>query len=180
MIEKIKHLGVILTIGILFTIFIFAITNSIYPKPSLNHFCNKSAKIEQPVDPEKCGKIMPQALDCRGPIEYIYDKDGCPVEARCNPCFEAFESALEKYFLILFITASISGVAAVLFGLFYKKKDKFWALIKNGFLLGGLICLFAGTIVYYQKMGRFLKPLVILIELIIVILVTYKIIKKKK
>jgi hypothetical protein len=180
MIDKLKNIGIVLTIAILFTIFVFAMTSAIYPGPDYLDYCNESFVIERPVDKEKCGEIMPQAVDCRGPIEYTYDEEGCPIEAKCNNCYEAFDKIREKHNMILFIVSSISGVAAILFGLYYNKKDLFWDLVRAGFLVGGLISLFVGTTIYYGDMARFMKPAVILVELLIVLLVTYKVIKKKK
>ena len=135
-------------------------------------------KIDQPLNKEKCGEVLPEALDCRGPVEYEYGDDGCPVSAECNTCYEEYDTAQENYNLILFLVSSIIGVIAILFGLYCKKKDSFWNLIKAGFMIGGLISLFVGTSIYYDDMGRFLKPITILIELIIVLMVTYRVIKK--
>ncbi|NQV08558.1 hypothetical protein HQ529_01750 [Candidatus Woesearchaeota archaeon] len=178
MIEKLKKLGIVLTIAILFTIFIFSLTSAIYPKPEYDDFCEFSAKIAQPLDREKCGEILPEEINCRGPVEYTYGEDGCPIEASCNSCYEGYETAQEKYNLVLFLVSSIVGVMAILFGLFYDKKGAFWGLAKAGFLIGGLISLFVGTGIYYDDMARYLKPLVIFLELFIVLLVTYRVIKK--
>jgi hypothetical protein len=180
MIEKLKKLAIIITVAILFTIFVFAMTNAFYPRPEYDDFCEEPAEIIKPMDREKCGDVLPETVGCRGPVKYEYDEEGCPIKAECDPCFEGYESARERYNLVLFIVASIAGIIAILFGLFYKKKDEFWEIAKGGFLLGGLISLFVGTAFYYENMGRFLRPAVILIELFIVLLVTYKVIRKKK
>jgi len=180
MIEKLKKIGIVLTIAILFTIFIFAMTNAFYPMPQYEDYCNVEMKIPQTLDREKCGEILPQAIDCRGPIDYTYDDEGCPVEAKCNLCFEAFDEVTENYNLVLFLVSSIVGVTAILFGLFFGRKDAFWDLTKAGFLIGGLISLFVGTGMYYHDMARFLKPAVILAELFIVLLITYKVINRRK
>jgi len=179
MIEKLKKTGIVITVAILLTIFIFSLTSAIYPRPDYKDFCNTTAKIQRPVDKEKCGDVMPEAIDCDGPVEYIYDVDGCPIEAKCNYCYEEYDLGRERYDLVLFIVSSIAGVLLILFGLFCKKKDEFWDLVKGGALLGGLISLFVGTSIYYNDMARFLKPIVIFGELFIVLLVTYKVVKKK-
>jgi predicted signal transduction protein with EAL and GGDEF domain len=109
-----------------------------------------------------------------------YDDDGCPIDPVCDTCQEEFDDAHEKYRFVLFLVSSIAGVIAILFGLYYSKSTEFWEVFKAGLVLGGLISLFFGTIVYYNDMARFIKPLVILAEIIIVLLVTYRFIKKKK
>ncbi|MBU1201300.1 MAG: hypothetical protein KJ583_06355 [Nanoarchaeota archaeon] len=178
-IGKVKKIGIVLTIAILFTIFIFAMTNAIYPDPKYEDFCSYPTIITKPVEKDKCGEVMPQVVDCRGPIEYTYDENGCPIEAKCNKCYESYDTARKEHSMVLFLVSSIVGVFAILFGLFYNKDDDFWDLAKAGFLVGGLISLFVGTGVYYQDMARFLKPVVILAELFIVLMVTYKVFKKK-
>ncbi|MFH1849436.1 MAG: hypothetical protein ABH879_04585 [archaeon] len=177
MIEKLKKIGIVITIAVLFTIFIFAMTNAVYPMPDYNDFCSRAATIAKPLDREKCGEVLPEAMDCRGPVDYEYDEGGCPVSATCNTCYNEFDRSMESYNMVLFLISSIIGVIAILFGLFYGKHNSFWVLVKGGFLLGGLISLFVGTSIYYQDMARFLKPAVILAELLIVLVVSYRLIK---
>ncbi len=178
MIEQVKKIGLVLTIAILFTIFVFATTNAIYERPDHSDFCNdKEPRSINKIDYENCD--VPELYDCRGPPIYTYGDDGCPITVECDSCYEDYEIAQEKYESILFLISSIVGVMAILFGLYYRKKDNFWNLIESGFLIGGLISLFVGTQIYYDSMAKFLKPIVILIELIIVIMVTRKVIMKK-
>ena len=47
-------------------------------------------------------------------------------------------------------------------------------------MLGGLVTLFFGTFRYYEYLGRYVKPIVILVELIIVIYLSYKKLKDIK
>jgi hypothetical protein len=79
---------------------------------------------------------------------------------------------------IFFMVSAVAGLGAILFGLFWRRNNKFWTIIKSGFLIGGLASLFIGTGMYYDEMGRFVKPIVIFLELAIVILVTYRINRK--
>lgn len=177
MIEQVKRIGIVLTIAILFTIFVFAMTNAIYPNPDYNDYCDYT--LQKPFDRETCDDI-PEMPNCRGMVEYTYDENGCPVEAKCNPCQQEYEDADERYRLVLFLVSSITGVIAILFGLYCTRRGEFWNVVEAGFLVGGLISLFVGTGFYYEDMARFLKPAVILIELIIVLLVTKKVMKKRK
>jgi len=176
--EKIKKIAIALTIALLFTIFVFAMTNAIYEKPEWSDFCDETRVGRLPDPRVECPKLI-EYPDCRGKIDYTYDNDGCPIEAICNTCNIGYDDAREKHSLVLFIVSSIAGVMAVLFGLYYSKKDKFFELVKSGFLIGGLVSIFIGTMIYYDDMGRFLRPAIILIELIIVLAVTKKVVSKK-
>ena len=178
-IDKVKKIGIVLTIAILFTIFIFAMTNAIYPSPNYEDFCSQEM-ITKPMPVNNCPDISYQVMNCRGQINYTYNESGCPITAVCDDCYKAYDVSQKEHNLVLFLVSSIIGILAILFGLFYSKDDEFWDLTRAGFLVGGLISLFIGTGIYYQDMGRFLKPVVILIELFIVLLVTYKVFKKKK
>jgi len=178
MIDKIKNVGIVLTVAILFTVLMLSITNAAYPNPKYEDFCREMpVPVKFAQEPDKCGETR-APIACNGPVEYIYDEKGCPKEAKCDSCSKDLEDARKKYNLVLFIISSISGVLAILFGLSYRKNDEFSVLIRSGFVVGGLASIFFGTVHYYGDMGRFVRPAVILAELAIVIVVTYKIIKK--
>jgi len=181
MLDKLKNFGIVAAIAILFTIFIFAMTNAIYPNPDYSDYCNNRVVKPQQINWNSCTNIP--ITNCNGNVEYIMDNNtGCPVDYTCDNCDEAYTQANSKHNFVLFLVSAILGLIAILFGIFAidnpKARKEFWGLTKAGFLLGGLLSLFIGTSIYYQDMGRFLKPIVILIELVIVILVTYKLVKK--
>ena len=181
MIDKLKNVGIVATIAILLAVFILSLTNAIYPNPEYDQFCNSTgpSPVGKFVERQEECKAVELPADCRGQIDYKYDSKGCPTEAICNNCYKEFDNTRKTYELVLFVVASITGLIATLFGVFYKKKDEFWTLIKAGLIIGGLLSVFIGTGIYYHDMGRFLRPIVIFLELCIVVLVTYTIIKKK-
>ncbi len=182
MIEKLKKVGIVVTVAVLLAILIFSITNAIYPQPKYDSFCPSQMKPEAPVPGSgKCNLTFYNDVPpCEGFIEYKYDSSGCPVSAGCNKCNRNWEVAQEEHDFVLFLVASIAGVLAALFGIFFYKEDDFWTLVKAGFLIGGLAALFFGTGTYYSHMARFLRPVVIFLELCLVLLVTYRLIKKHK
>jgi len=178
MIERLKKIGIVLTIAVLLTVFIFSLTNAIHPEPKYEDFCQELARpVKLTVD--NCAEVE-TPTDCKGRIDYQYGSDGCPTEASCNMCYDGFDKANEKYRLVLFIVASVAGVLANLFGIFYRKKDPFWMLVRSGAIIGGLASLFIGTGIYYSDLGRYVRPIVILAELLLVILVAWWAINKRK
>jgi len=158
--EKIKKIAISLTIALLFTIFVFAMTNAIYEKPEWTDYCDEPRPRKLPNTNVECPQFNDYP-DCRGKVDFEYDNNGCPIAASCNDCNIGYDEANEKHNLALFLVSSIAGVIAVLFGLYYKKKDKFFELVKAGFLIGGLISIFIGTMIYYDDMARFLRPALI-------------------
>lgn len=182
MIDKLKKIGIIITLAVLLTVFLFSVTSAIYPKPKYESYC-KEFPAPMPVytKPEDCEKeykniTMPT---CSRAIKYTYDSRGCPKTAECDDCYVGFEKANKKYDLILFLVLSISGAIAVLSGLFNKKEDSFWTIINAGAVVGGLASIYIGTIVYYTDMARFLRPLVLFVEILVTVLVTRKAVKKQ-
>ncbi len=178
MLERLKKFAIIVTIAVLFTIFIFAMTNAFYPKPDYGDFCKM--RLQKPYDYEKCRNSTPEQVICNGDINYTYGADGCPVSMTCDGCGDAYQEADKKYEFVLFLVSSIAGLIAILFGIFFARDNDFWDVTKGGFLLGGLASLFIGTGIYYSEIARFLKPAIILAEMIIVILIAYKLLRKNK
>jgi len=41
-------------------------------------------------------------------------------------------------------------------------------------MLGGFVCLFIGTISYFEEMNKILRPIIVLIEMILIIFLSYK------
>ncbi len=179
MLDKLKSFGIVATIAVLFTIFIFALTNAIVPQPEYNDFCNYDNQKNQRINWDECPNTNMLTM-CDGEVDYILDENNCPIDYTCDDCGITYKNEQNKHDLVLFLVSSIVGLIAILFGLFCIKRTDYWTLIKAGFLLGGLISLFVGTGIYYDSMARFLKPIVMFVELVIILLVTYKIISKGK
>ncbi len=189
----IRKLVIIFIIALLFSAFTATLIEAIYPTPKYSDFCNYK---EPPmVHSKDCPKLDPalsyteadkdryllptekQRADCnavKGILEATYDSKGCITGYKCNSCNTKFISAKKKHNLLLFIINSITGLLAIVISLYLPSKRDITKWIGTGFLLGGLFNIFVGTIVYFREMPRYLRPVVLLIELIIVVYLSYK------
>ncbi len=181
-----RRVAIIFVIAILYAIFVNAFIAAFYPEPRYEDFCKQRFYPEKPypatVDRKDCPKYKEPTQDeldkCaneKGMPEYRYDAFGCPTEYKgCNYCQRDFDNANQKYNLYFFIFSSILAVVAIGIGLVLPTRNSLNEWIATGFILGGLITLFFGTFRYYQYLGRYVKPVVILVELLIVIFLSYK------
>ena len=165
----IRRIIVILVIAVLFTMLINVSHDAVYPQPEYNDFCRDNYPKAMRIQPEQCPDI--QTVECaRGQTAYRYDAKGCPSEAYCETCNEELQQAQERYSIVVFIVSAITGLVALVVGLHVNLNE--W--IGSGFLLGGLLTILVGTIRYFGEMGRYVRPVVILFELVLVVYLTYK------
>ena len=187
-----RRVAIIFVIAILYAIFVNAFISAIYPEPRYDDFCKQRFYPEKPypaaIDRKSCPKYKEPAQDeldkCaneKGMPEYRYDAYGCPTEYQgCSYCQRDFDAANQKYNLYFFIFSSILAIVAIGIGLVLPTHNSLNEWIATGFILGGLVTLFFGTFRYYQYLGRYVKPIVILVELLIVIFLSYKKLKDVK
>ena len=173
-------------IAVLYTIFVNALIAAFYPMPKYDDYCKSRFYPEKPypaaIERKDCPKYKEPTQDeldkCaneKGYPEYRYDAYGCPVEYKgCNFCQRDFDNANQKYNFNYFIFSSILAVIGIAVGLLLPIHNSLNEWIATGFMLGGLVTLFFGTFRYYQYLGRYIKPVVIFLELAIVIYLSYK------
>ena len=187
----VRKILVIFLIGILYAIFVQSLIEAVHPEPKYEDYCNQpmypvAAPLSNPknqanleVEPVNCTPIVSVQCGKGGNLQFNYSSDFCPTSSYCDYCNNYLQKAQEKYRLIVFIVSSIMALIAIAVGLMlpvHKKPINEW--IGTGFLLGGLITLFIGTIRYYEDMTRILRPIVMLLELALVIFLAYKKLKK--
>jgi len=178
-----RKILIIFVIGILYAIFSYSLVDAVYPAPEYEDYCREIMKpmpLRAPgLEPQNCPVVAEPSCDPRAAYSYDYDERGCVKKITCNNCNIDLEAAREKYNLIFFIFSTILGIAAIGIGLFLpKKKHPLNEWVATGFMLGGLITLFIGTAIYYADMARIARPIVILAELILVVYLAYKNLKK--
>ena len=185
-----RRVAIIFVIAILYAIFVNAFIAAFYPEPKYEDYCKQrfapaTPYIKSDIMCQKFNQPSPQELEkCsndKGQPDYLYDANGCPVQYKgCSYCQRDFDSANQKYNLYFFIFSSILAIIAIGIGLLLPTSNSLNEWIATGFILGGLITLFFGTFRYYQYLGRYVKPFVILAELLIVIFLSYKKLKDIK
>jgi predicted nucleic acid-binding Zn ribbon protein len=179
-----RKIGVILVIGVLYSIFVFATINAVYPQPEYNDYCKYTdfAKPMRVAGDEKCPEFkgasdeeIAQCVDQEGYIAYKYDEYGCAKSYYCEFCQRDFDKENEKHNFVSFIISAIFALIAIGVGLHLPaKKGSLNEWVGTGFMLGGLITLFAGTIMVYGELHRYVKPIVIFAELVIVLWLAYR------
>ena len=182
-----RRIIVIFVIAILFAIFVQVAIEAFYPSPKYQDYCKEQAQPREiPYkDPQSCPELtIPEDFKCaseKGGIQYKYDLKGCPTEIYCETCNILFDNAQQKYNLMIFIISAVAGLIALIVGLYLPQhKNPINEWIGSGFLLGGILTIFVGTIRYFGQMGRYIRPIVILFELILIIYLAYKKLGKKK
>jgi hypothetical protein len=151
----VRRIIVIFVIAILFTIFINVSIDAFYPQPEYTDYCEEPRAVKME--------------EARLPVEFD------------DSCKEEFDAARARYNFLVFIVSAMTGLAALIIGLHLpQKKNVINEWVGSGFLLGGLFTIFVGTVRYFGDMGRYVRPIVILIELVLVIYLAYKKLGKKK
>ncbi|MBW2994323.1 hypothetical protein KY315_02810 [Candidatus Woesearchaeota archaeon] len=180
----VRKIIIIFVIGILFAIFSYSLIDAIYPAPEYEDYCAEFAR-PMPIRPPTPGEVLncPEILEptCeKGASQsYEYDQKGCVKSIKCNNCNLELNKAKEKHSLFVFILSSALGLLAIGIGLYMpKKKHHMHEWVATGFMLGGLITLLIGTAVYYADMVRIARPIVLFLELVLVIYLAYKKLKK--
>jgi len=184
-----RKIAIIFVVGILFSIFVWALAEAIHPSPRYEDFCTGNERFAVPLSkvdregvdcPDFTGPTIAEQDTCEeqhGNINYRYDESSCAVSWNCQTCNYQYQEAQKQFNLSFFIISSILGLIAIGIGL-YLPGDKISHWVASGFMLGGIISLFIGTARYFGDLGRYTRPVIILLELIIVIYIFYKKMKK--
>jgi len=177
-----RRIVIIFVIAVLFSILVQSTIDAVYERPRFDDFCGVDRPRTMPIkDISNCevldvpDEFTDECVEKKGYVSYNYDSNGCADEYKCEMCNIAYDEEQQKYNLVVFIISAIAGLVAIVLGIYLPGDSKTLnAWIGTGFMLGGMISLFIGTARYYQDMARFIRPFVLLFELVIVIFVSYK------
>ncbi len=179
-----RRILIIFVIAVLFSVFVVTTIEAVYPSPKYEDFCHNNYPVKPVTTPIdlKCADTSPnQAFfqtcsDQKGFVDYkSYDSNGCAKEPFCNTCNNDLQKANEKYNSIYFLISAIAGLIAIGLGVYLpSNKNPLHEWIGTGFMLGGLFILFFGTARTFGNLQRYLRPIIILIELLIIIWLSYK------
>ena len=151
----IRKIIIILVIGALFAFFVAALAEAIHESPDYDDYCEEF---------EKTYQVEQEDFD----------------DEVWKACRQKYDSAMAEHSLYVFYVSIIFGLIAIVVGLMLPShKDDLNQWIGSGFMLGGFFSLFYGTIRAYSHLDRILRPIVLLVELLIIIYVSYKKIGKK-
>ena len=164
---KFKTIILSIVIAIVLCAFVIYLIQAIKPAPKYEDYCDINVKSAEVVDKNFCesegGKWMPQNMECvKAPCPQGY----CDFYYKCQ---KQFNSVDEKYKLVVFIVAVISGLIAVAFGIILALPS-----VSSGLMLGGVFLTFYGTVVYWTYLSRWLKVIILGATLAILIWLGYK------
>lgn len=173
--QTLKKYAVIVTIAILFFFFTLSTAETIVERPEYNDFCDsyRPKPTFQPNDETCESYTVPDSKwkacnEKGGQIEYEYNESGCKIDSYCEMCHAEYDTAREKYERTMFLIGSVIGVIAVIAGIFYSTATPVYMWISSGVLVGGIASIFMSTARYYTYLPRFLKPVVLFIEIVLV------------
>lgn len=174
-----KYILLMLIVAVLFSVFSFSLGNAFHQRPAYEDFC-ANRPYSYPVESKtNCTFVQPTAAEqanCtqKAYLEPVYGPDGCIASYVCNACQAELDAAMEGFNLVIFLFMSVLGIAAVIATLSLQSRAEVIEWVLNGFLLGGLISLFVGTVIYFDDAPRYLRPIIMLVELAIVIVVALR------
>jgi hypothetical protein len=178
----VRKILIIFVIGILFSVLVFSVIEAVYPSPEYEDFCGREFE-PRPIRVEKeaeCPDLEISVEDQKacnekeGNIMYRYDEHGCPNAYECSTCEKEYDDANEVYHLYVFYISAVLALIAIFIGLYLPaKQNTLNEWIGTGFMLGGTFALFFGTMQSFRHLGRFTRPIVIFLELVLVIYVAY-------
>lgn len=180
----IRRVLIVFIIAILFTFLVFQSIFAVNLRPEYNDFCDN--RLQKPIGTE-CETINVSTIaqqNCSeqdGRIAYDYDSSGCPESYYCETCSNEYDEARERYNMNVFLISAVIGLIAIVLALYLPTREELNEWIATGFMLGGLLTIFFGTFAYIWdigELGRFIRPLVFLLEIVIIIFVAYKKLKE--
>ena len=175
-----KEIAITFAVAVLFTMFVIVTVDAFYPKPEIDDFCNSQSPFLSPVKTdEQCNITLTEqeneCYDSGGSPEYGVDAEGCRTFEMCNFCYSEFDKADKGYCNNLFLVLAPLGALAIIFGVYFRPE-----FIGSGFMYSGIIIMVYGTIRNFGELNRYLKSLILLLELALVLFIAYKKIINKK
>lgn len=177
-----KEVAMVIAVAVLGALFVGLFFDAVYESPSYEDYCKENF-VPKPVVPyQECQANITQedqeaAEQCyrdNGFPEYDNDARGCPSSfASCNFCQKEFNLANQIYNRNLFFIIAPLGVLAIIVGLFLS-----YEVIGTGFMFSGILLVAYATIRYFSEMSKLMRAVVIFIELVILIVVSIKKLRK--
>ncbi len=166
-----KKIALIIGISVLLPLFLFLLVDAIQSKPVYEDFC-RSDYFWKPSS-ANCsydyGKDYNSCMIDGGTPRFIYDENNCEVFDKCDFCNKEYDSASEKYDLVVFLVLAPIGLLLIIVGL-YLKTD----YLSGGAMFSGIITLFYSTIAYFSNMSKLLRAIVIFVELVVILWIGHK------
>ena len=186
---KVKEVAMVIALAILGAAFVGLFVDAVYESPKYEDFCGTPTYRAEPypkyIPPGQevvCNytamqsevETINQCYADKGQPEFNYDGRGCQTSYKeCNYCNKYFEEANNRYNRNLFFINAPIGLVGMLVGLFLA-----YEVVGAGLMFSGIILLAYATIRYFSNMSKVMRVIVIFIELVMLIIVSIKKLKK--
>lgn len=168
---NIRQVPMIVAIAVMSALFVWVSLDAIYPGPKYEDFC-RGDRFARPAPLVKegvnCSYIQTeeeqQCYRDGGFANNTYDESGCPKFYSCDFCEKNLDVAEKVHSRNLFMILAPIGILMIIFGIYYSVD-----FLGSGFMFGGIMILAWGTIQYFSNMPKFMRVLVIFVELIILV-----------
>ena len=185
---KAKEVAMIIALAILGAAFVGLFVDAVYEAPKYEDFCPQKYNAEPypkyvtPGQEPLCTYVAPnEEIDIinkcyadKGQPEFNNDAKGCQTTFKeCNYCNKYFNEARDIYNRNLFYINAPIGLIAIVVGLFLS-----YEVIGTGFMFSGILLLAYATMRYFSDMSKIFRVVVIFIELVLLIMISIKKLKK--
>ena len=184
---KVKEVAMVVALSILSAFFVGLLVDALYQEPKHGDYCKNSYRpyYEKPYPPERVcpeynltAQEREQIRQCqeegKGFPEFDMDDRGCQLSYKtCNYCERDYQHSSALYTRNVFFIVVPLGLLAILFGLFIG-----YEVVGSGMMFGGILLVAYGTMRYFSEMSKLMRVVVIFLELVILIVISIKKLKK--
>ena len=173
-----KEVAITIGIAVLFSALVLVTIEAIYQRPTYEQFCKDTLMYAKPIPAQdNCTYDYTNENVCYTKGEnpkFDVNEKGCRYVTGCDPCNKDFDAAQKRYTNTVFYILAVIGAIAIIFGVYYKIE-----FLGTGFMFSGIFLLFYGTVQNFGELGRWTRPIVLLLELGLVMFIAYKKVVKK-
>ena len=167
---KAKFLAI--AIAIVFTAFIFYGVNTVHPSPEWDDYCGDVYVAPNQINTsEQCVSAGGQWNTDRYP-KPVVPREGTMEPGWCDfyqECQDAYDGAHDKYRQVVFFVTLIAGLAALIGSLAIGAGS-----VSAGIMGGGILTMFLGIMFYWERLGDYVRVIMLGIVLVILVWVGYK------
>lgn len=186
---KAKEVAMTIALAVLGALFVGLLVDALYESPKYEDFCGKG-EYQPAAYPKYVGPgfeigcsynatkdevtAINKCYEDEGQPEFNHDDHGCQTSFKeCNYCNKYFQDANNIYNRNVFYIIAPIGVIAIIVGLFLG-----YEVVGTGLMFSGILLVAYATMRYFSDMSKLMRVLVIFIELILLILISIKKLKK--
>jgi hypothetical protein len=181
---KAKEIVMIIALSVLTSLFFGLLVDALYEEPKYEDFCSQEFFPRIPVSKETKECVF-QPLRSEeteinkcykdgGQPDFNYDEYGCQQGFKsCNFCNKEFDTARAMYNRNVFFIIAPIGLILLISGLILG-----YEVVGTGLMFSGILLIAYATIRYFSDMSKLFRAFVIFAELVLLIIISIKKLKK--